>query len=105
MRNPNDQVVTVKCSKCGLSVQVPVGGRRLCGCGTWLSGDVPIDVLEAEPVHADGTAARFPRIDGDLSAIDRLNEGYRRIPRDMPQDIVGQPRVLEELPIPILAAL
>ena len=29
----------VRCKSCGLLVQVPAGGRRLCGCGAWLSGD------------------------------------------------------------------
>jgi len=44
----------VKCPNCGLSVQVPEGGRRLCGCGSWLSGTVATpEVVEAEPVLFD----------------------------------------------------
>jgi MoxR-like ATPase len=83
-------------------VQVPAGGRRLCGCGSWLSGDEPVDV--AEPVLEAATAAEpWPRIEGDLSAIERLNDGYRRIRKEMGKAIVGQERVLEELLIAIFA--
>ncbi len=45
----------------------------------------------------------WPRIDGDLSAIERLNDGYRRIRKEMGKAIVGQERVLEELLIAIFA--
>jgi MoxR-like ATPase len=45
----------------------------------------------------------WPRIDGDLSAIERLNDGYRRIRKEMSKSIVGQERVLEELLIAIFA--
>src|SRR5258708_5714988 len=34
MAKANDQPMSVKCHTCGLMVQVPAGGRRLCGCGT-----------------------------------------------------------------------
>src|SRR5215467_14003298 len=40
----------IRCKTCGLSVQVPAGGRRLCGCGTWLSADEE-DIPEVEPVE------------------------------------------------------
>jgi MoxR-like ATPase len=90
-----------RCKNCGLLVQVPSGGRRLCGCGAWLSGDED-DVVEVVP---DETPANegWPRIEGDLSAIERLNDGYRRIRREMSKAIVGQERVLEELMIAIFA--
>ncbi len=82
-------------------VQVPAGGRRLCGCGAWLSGDEPTPVTvpatEAPPVE------RWPRIDSDLAAIERLNDGYRRICTELHKAIVGQQRVLEELLIAIFA--
>ncbi|MCC6419653.1 MAG: MoxR family ATPase [Gemmataceae bacterium] len=82
-------------------VQVPPGGRRLCGCGTWLSGDRPAEAqapaAELEP------AAGWPRIEGDLAAIERLNDGYRRITRELSKVIVGQKRVIEELLIAIFA--
>jgi MoxR-like ATPase len=100
----------IRCKTCGLMVQVPAGGRRLCGCGTWLSGEEPpvaepIDeeveleatVLEPAPGEA------WPRIEGDLSAIERLNSGYRRIRKEMSKAIVGQEKVLEELLIAIFA--
>src|SRR5436305_4824877 len=103
MRKSSDQAVMVQCGKCGLSVQVPVGGRRLCGCGTWLSGDPPPNIIDALPVAEEGGAPRFPRIEGDLSAIERLNEGYRRITRELSKAIVGQQRVIEELLIAIFA--
>jgi MoxR-like ATPase len=104
MKKATDQSVAVQCPKCGLQVQVPAGGRRLCGCGTWLAGDRPPEaevVAEAEPT-ADGAAA-WPRIESDLAAIERLNDGYRRITREMGKIIVGQQRVLEELLIAIFA--
>src|SRR5271156_2878508 len=104
MNKTSDQSVTVTCAKCGLSVQVPVGGRRLCGCGTWLSGDQPVQMAAAEPIITEEAAApRWPRIEGDLSAIERLNEGYRRITRELSKAIVGQQRVIEELLIAIFA--
>jgi MoxR-like ATPase len=99
----------IRCKNCGLMVQVPAGGRRLCGCGSWLSGDEPViaevaepalDVLEAAPAAEPHP---WPRIEGDLSAIERLNDGYRRIRREMGKAIVGQERVLEELLIAIFA--
>ena len=100
---------SVQCSSCGLVVQVPAGGRRLCGCGSWLSGDEPVlaevaepalDVLEAAPA---AEPQPWPRIEGDLSAIERLNDGYRRIRKEMSKVIVGQEEVLEQLLISIFA--
>ncbi len=137
--------MNVRCRTCGLLVQVPAGGRRLCGCGTWLSAEdedipevEPVDVLPevlpptrpTPPKPSPGpsqaptriptsstsaptrTAAQqptpqraeaWPRIEGDLSAIERLNDGYRRICREMGKVIVGQERVIEELLIAIFA--
>ncbi|HEV3078340.1 MAG TPA: AAA family ATPase [Gemmataceae bacterium] len=90
----------VQCQNCGLIVQVPEGGRRLCGCGTWLSADeVPV-VVEAAPAES---GERWPRIDSDLAAIERLNDGYRRIRKELAKAVVGQQRVLEELLIAIFA--
>jgi MoxR-like ATPase len=89
-------------------VQVPAGGRRLCGCGAWLSGgeSLPADEpnIEDDPVLAEPAPAEaWPRIEGDLSAIERLNTGYRRIRKEMSKAIVGQEKVLEELLIAIFA--
>src|SRR6266436_5905151 len=104
MKKASDQSITVKCGKCGLSVQVPAGGRRLCGCGTWLSGDQPVEVIEAEAIPvAEEAAPRWPRIEGDLSAIERLNEGYRRITKELSKAIVGQADVIEQLLIAVFA--
>jgi len=84
-------------------VQVPPGGRRLCGCGAWLSStDDPGSV----PVLTDPVAAaesNWPKIEGELAAIERLNDGYRRLTREMSKVIVGQQNVLEELLIAIFA--
>jgi MoxR-like ATPase len=90
----------VQCQNCGLIVLVPEGGRRLCGCGTWLSADEIPDVVEAEAAES---AERWPRIDSDMAAIERLNEGYRRIRKEIGKVVVGQQRVLEELLISIFA--
>jgi MoxR-like ATPase len=90
-------------------VQVPTGGRRLCGCGTWLSAEDTLPaaepiVEEEEPVLLEAAPAEsWPRIEGDLSAIERLNSGYRRIRKEMGKAIVGQEKVLEELLIAIFA--
>ncbi len=105
----------IRCKTCGLLVQVPAGGRRLCGCGTWLSAEeapasappapvatvLPADEDEAPEPAVAGEA--WPRIEGDLSAIERLNDGYRRIRKELAKSIVGQERVLEELLISIFA--
>ncbi|MFO0928733.1 MAG: AAA family ATPase [Gemmataceae bacterium] len=95
----------IRCKNCGLTMQVPAGGRRLCGCGSWLSGEEPqqadADIPDAAP--AEAPLAAGPRIEGDLSAIERLNDGYRRIRKEMGKAIVGQERVLEELLISIFA--
>src|SRR5690349_9973994 len=110
----------IRCKTCGLLVQVPAGGRRLCGCGTWLSGDEPAaaplpaavpvmtavsaDVEEDDlPVVASASPENWPRIEGDLSAIERLNDGYKRIRKELSKAIVGQDRVIEELLIAIFA--
>jgi MoxR-like ATPase len=93
----------IRCKNCGLLMQVQAGGRRLCGCGAWLSGD-DVDVVEAVPETVEAVPGEsWPRIEGDLSAIERLNDGYRRIRREMSKAIVGQERVLEELLIAIFA--
>jgi MoxR-like ATPase len=57
---------------------------------------------EVEPLEVAPTEA-WPRIEGDLSAIERLNSGYRRIRKEMGKAIVGQEKVLEELLIAIFA--
>jgi len=98
----------IRCRNCGLVVQVPAGGRRLCGCGTWLSGEdtMPVaePILEEEPATLEAAPTEsWPRIEGDLSAIERLNSGYRRIRKEMSKAIVGQEKVLEELLIAIFA--
>jgi MoxR-like ATPase len=116
--NRSDGPVAVKCHNCGMTVQVPPGGRRLCGCGTWLSAERkserPVARPAEEPVMVEAvdepvaTAApasgeRWPKIEGDLAAIERLNDGYRRIRREMGKAIVGQEKVLEELLVAIFS--
>src|SRR6266404_3163412 len=89
---------TVECKQCGLTVQVPAGGRRLCGCGAWLSSE---DANGPDVELVEST--EWPRLEGDLSAIERLNHGYRRIRKELAKVIVGQERVLEELLIAMFA--
>src|SRR5438552_8207190 len=91
---------SVRCNNCGLVVQVPADGRRLCGCGNWLSGE---EEAAAEAILLEEDGEKWPRIEGDLSAIERLNNGYRRIRKEMSKAIVGQERVLEELLIAAFA--
>src|SRR5215813_8162447 len=93
---------SVRCDTCGLSMQVPVGGRRQCACGAWLSGDeAPVAIPVVEAVEDEG--GKWPRIEGDLAAIERLNDGYKRIRKELGKAIVGQDRVIEELLIAIFA--
>jgi MoxR-like ATPase len=67
-----------------------------------LSGDeVPIAIPVVEAVPEDGE--KWPRIEGDLAAIERLNDGYKRIRKELGKAIVGQDRVIEELLIAIFA--
>ncbi|MFL5340973.1 MAG: AAA family ATPase [Gemmataceae bacterium] len=89
----------IRCDQCGLTVQVPPGGRRLCGCGNWLYApeeDAEI-VAEPEPESA------FPRLEGDLASVERLKEGSRRILTECAKIIVGQNEVLEQLLICLFA--
>ncbi len=125
--------VSVTCSKCGMTLPVPAGGKRLCGCGAWISAApggppplptpmaaVPVEVPTETPAAAPPTrpfpaprppappfvqpaAEGFPRIEGDLAAIERLSDGYRRITKELSKAIVGQQKVIEELLIAIFA--
>jgi len=116
-------VVTVRCKACQTPLQVPAGGKRLCACGTWVAAPPSVPVAE-EPViivkpeesrppvatvvppaipTATPAATSWPRIEGDLSAIERLNEGYRRITKELNKIIVGQTEVLEQLLIAVFA--
>jgi len=101
---PSSDAIPVRCNKCGLLVKVPIGGKRLCGCGNWLTADaVPTgQVIEAEPPLRPEIGT-WPKIEGDLSAIERLNDGYRRITRELSKAIVGQQRVIEEMLIAVFA--
>src|SRR5439155_17712216 len=93
----------VRCPKCGNNLNVPQGGKRLCSCGTWVTSEsASPPALAPEPISA-GDRTQWPKIEGDLSAIERLNDGYRRITRELSKAIVGQQRVLEELLIAIFA--
>jgi MoxR-like ATPase len=94
---------SIRCENCGLSVQVPDGGRRLCGCGNWLYAP------EVEPVTLDGDAPAaegepsYPRLEGDLASVERLKDGSRRILDECAKIIVGQNEVLEQLLICLFA--
>jgi MoxR-like ATPase len=81
----------IRCGNCGLVVQVPPGGRRLCGCGAWLSAG------EEEVVEA------VPLMDNDLGAVERLTANSRKLLAETAKVIVGQREVLEQLLLAILA--
>jgi len=125
------ETVSVTCAKCGMTLPVPAGGKRLCGCGAWISAAagtpalvpmnaIPVEIPMESPPVAQPTRAypavrplapppsaqaseSFPRIEGDLAAIERLNDGYRRINKELGKAIVGQQKVIEELLIAIFA--
>ena len=115
-------VVTVRCKNCHTPLQIPPGGKRLCACGTWVAApqaavEEPIIVAQEDAAPTAGSkpppmptasvappvAASWPRIEGDLSAIERLNDGYRRITKELNKVIVGQTDVIEQLLIAVFA--
>jgi len=81
---------TLRCGNCGLIVQVPPGGRRLCGCGKWLAADV--EAVETAEVP-----------EADLAAVERLTGACRRLLAECGKVIVGQRDVLEQVLLAILA--
>jgi MoxR-like ATPase len=81
----------IRCSNCGLVVQVPPGGRRLCGCGAWLAAADEPAVAPELPLEAD------------LAAVERLTAGCRRLLAECAKVIVGQHDVLEQLLLALLA--
>jgi MoxR-like ATPase len=81
----------IRCSNCGLVVQVPPAGRRLCGCGAWLSADSE-EALDVIPVP-----------ETDLAAIERLTATCRKLLAETAKVIVGQREVLEQLLLAVLA--
>jgi MoxR-like ATPase len=114
------EFITVRC-KCGTPLQVPTGGKRLCACGSWVAAPPPVRLSEEPvvvteegrppvataappiPTAASAGATSWPRIEGDLSAIERLNDGYRRITKELSKAIVGQADVIEQLLIAVFA--
>src|SRR5438105_5426384 len=93
-------MTAVQCENCGEVVEVPEKGRHLCDCGVWLSAEELQEPIDAEPAApAEPPAAK----DADLAAIERLNDGYRRLRQELGKAVVGQQRVLEELLIAIFA--
>jgi MoxR-like ATPase len=87
-------VKPIRCSNCGLVVQVPPGGRRLCGCGAWLSADTEDD---------DRNDVGVPPLEADLAAVERLTASCRRLLAECAKVIVGQRDVLEQVLLTLLA--
>jgi MoxR-like ATPase len=81
---------SIRCAHCGLVVQVSAGGRRLCGCGAWLSADQEAVIVA-------------PPAEGDLAAVERLTATCRRLLAETSKVIVGQQEVLEQILLGILA--
>jgi len=68
---------------------VPAGGKRLCGCGTWLAAEVD---------------AGFEVVaEGDEAAAERLAVGCRRLLAECGKVIIGQKEVLEQLVLALVA--
>ncbi|HTK76023.1 MAG TPA: MoxR family ATPase [Gemmataceae bacterium] len=80
----------IRCSNCGLVVQVPPGGRRLCGCGTWLAAD-------------DEATPEVLPLEADLAAVERLTGLCKKLLAESAKIIVGQRDVLEQILITVLA--
>ena len=71
------------------------GARRAAGgCAAaapgWPARPSPPPPRAGPMVDAGAATAAWPRIEGDLAAIERLNDGYRRITRELGKVIVGQ---------------
>lgn len=79
----------VRCRNCGMVVQVPIDGKRLCGCGTWVtdSGEGGFDL-----VH-----------DGDQAAAERLSLGCRRLLSECSKAIIGQRAALEQIVLALIS--
>src|SRR5579859_6392068 len=94
-------MTSIRCENCGLTMTVPLGGRRLCGCGSWLYAP---ETEEPKPVTAAQTLEpAYPRLEGDLASVERLKDGARRIQEECAKIIVGQNEVLEQLLICLFA--
>ena len=79
----------IRCSNGGLVVQVPPGGRRLCGCGTWLSADDDA-TPEVLPLEADLAKLSESRaeIDGIAAThVNKLAEGRDVLARALEADL------------------
>src|SRR5947208_16778598 len=83
-------MIPIRCRNCGLLVQVPPGGRRLCGCGSWLS---------AADADREGGAGREP----DEAAIERLMAGCRRLLGECGKVVIGQTEVLEQIVLALIS--
>ncbi|MCX7701178.1 MAG: MoxR family ATPase [Gemmataceae bacterium] len=97
---------SVRCDHCGLIVQVIPGGRRLCDCGNWVEADRSLrDSDEAIPVVVPAASPEptYPRLEGDLAAVERLKEASQQILSECRKVIVGQTEVLEQLLIALFA--
>src|SRR5262245_54511726 len=90
----------VQCEACGKMVQVPPGGQTQCDCSAMVSAEEAPVVIEAV---TDAEAADWRPKDADVAAIERLNDGYQRICKELAKVIVGQKRVIEELLIAMFA--
>ncbi len=84
-------MIEVQCVNCGQTALVPAGGKRLCGCGEWLSAEA----VAAQVLMADA--------ESDLAGIERLRDGCRRLLAECRRVIVGQTDVLEQVVMTILA--
>jgi MoxR-like ATPase len=71
---------------------VPPGGRRLCGCGAWLSANTD-----------NRDEVGVPPLEADLAAVERLTSGCRRLLAECAKVIVGQRDVLEQVLLTLLA--
>src|SRR6185436_2453334 len=58
---------------------------------------------EMERLRGDGAGPAAGNPAGDLEAVERLREGYRRIRSELQKVIVGQDQVLDEILIGIFA--
>ncbi len=97
---------SVRCEHCGMVLLVRPGGKRLCDCGNWVVAEQDVEVSdEAVPmvIPASTNEPTYPRLEGDLAAVERLKEASQQILNECRKVIVGQTDALEQLLIGLFA--
>jgi MoxR-like ATPase len=102
-------VPAVTCEACGAVVQLSTGEKRQCSCGAELSAAATEIRHDATTTNGDSATPENQAQDAenlgeeDLRAVERLNQGFDKIRRELDKVIVGQQQVIEEILIAMFA--